>query len=106
MLTIKEKDELSDPKYKQALTNLVSKKILSFETKFFFIYITLNKNEHYQKTKLKQRHHIIRPLKSANIKYKEVRRLGFNASKSLWRTCLNKTERKLGDVIKNFLTFF
>jgi hypothetical protein len=106
MLTLKEIEELSHPKYKQALINLVSKIIFLSKRKFFFIFIILHKNEHYHKTALKKRHHIIRPLKSANLKYKEVRRLGFNASKSLWRTCMNMTERSLGDIIKYLFIFF
>ena len=62
---------------------------------------TLNLNwyfqsENYKSTNLKERHNIIRPLRKANLKRSDVKSLGFNVSKHLWRTYYNKKKRNLG----------
>jgi len=54
------------------------------------------KTENYDKTDLKKRHHIMRPLRNARFKYSEIRRLGFKVSRPLWRSCTNIRERNLG----------
>jgi hypothetical protein len=52
---------------------------------------------HYNKTNLKNRHHIIRPFRAANFRYSYMKRVGFKVSRPLWNSCLNSTERNLGD---------
>jgi hypothetical protein len=49
-----------------------------------------------KRTKLKQRHYFIRPLRQANLTLKEIKEIGFKCGKSLWKTCLNKSERLEG----------
>jgi hypothetical protein len=51
---------------------------------------------HYNKTNLKNRHHIIRPFRAAQFKYSEMKRVGFKVSRPLWNSCLNPVERNLG----------
>jgi len=62
-----------------------------------YFYHILFKSQNYISTNLKERHNIIRPLKNANFKRDEVKRLGFNVSNNLWRTCNNKEKRNKGN---------
>jgi len=50
----------------------------------------------YKKTKLKNRHNLVRPLREAGFTMKEVREFGTKVSAKLWKSCLNDTPRNLG----------
>lgn len=51
----------------------------------------------------RQKHHIMRPLQEADIKYSELRRLGYRVSPKLWRTCHNRAERNKGNHLKSYI---
>jgi hypothetical protein len=38
----------------------------------------------------------MRPIKNANLKFKQVKRLGYKVSKHLWKSCSNSEERNKG----------
>ena len=38
----------------------------------------------------------MRPLKNAQLKYPEVKRLGYKVSRSLWKNCSDRNERNKG----------
>jgi hypothetical protein len=40
----------------------------------------------------------MRPLKQAELKYPEVKRLGYKVSRHLWRNCSNINERNKGRI--------
>jgi hypothetical protein len=61
------------------------------------------KNENYQNCDLKRRHHFLRPLKKANFKYSEIRRMGYKVSRHLWNNCNDETPRNLGKVKNKLL---
>ena len=48
------------------------------------------------KSKQKNKHHFIRPLRRAEMSLNDVKNIGFNCSKGLWKSCLNECERNLG----------
>ena len=58
--------------------------------------LLFRKSNNYKETNLKERHSLVRPLKNACFKLKEVKRLGFSITKKLWRTCHNTLKRNLG----------
>ena len=49
------------------------------------------------KSKQKNKHHFIRPLRRAEMSLNDVKNIGFNCSKGLWKSCLNECERNLGN---------
>ena len=57
------------------------------------------------KSNKKNRHHFIRPLRKAEMSLKDVRKIGFNCSFNLWKSCLNEHDRNLGGrpVVRNDL---
>jgi hypothetical protein len=57
-----------------------------------------SKSSFYNTTQLKQRHKFVRPLKLATFKYSEIRRFGFQTSKTLWKGCFHRAERNLDNV--------
>ena len=48
------------------------------------------------KSNQKNQHHFIRPLRKAGMSLNDIRKIGFNCSKNLWRSCLNERDRHLG----------
>ena len=90
-------DELTLPKYKNALQNLVSIKNSTFHIHGMEIVVNISfQNEYYKKTPLKSRHNIVRPLRKANFSRTEIRKLGFPVGKKLWKNCENANERNIG----------
>ena len=45
----------------------------------------------------KIRHQFLRPLKSAGIEFKDIRKLGYKSSSGLWKTCINAGGRNKGN---------
>ena len=68
--------------------------------------LKLLKSNEYNRTELKRRHLMVKPLKHANLKYSEVRRMGFKVSRPLWNSCNNSEDRNLGTVLKINYSFF
>ena len=95
-MTKEERDALSLPQYKEALERMVSCFFILFSV-FFLCFIYLKAPE-YEKIDLKERHKFVRPLKSASVKFAEVKRLGYNISRSLWNNCFNAGPRLLGNI--------
>ncbi len=45
--------------------------------------------------------YVIRPLKMSGLTFKNVRKLGYNVSRDLWKTCSDMNQRNGGDFIFN-----
>lgn len=51
----------------------------------------------FNNAKSKQKHKYIYPLKSSGITYVHARKLGYNVTTWLWKTCSDRSERKKGN---------
>jgi hypothetical protein len=62
--------------------------------------------------KIKNKHHFIRPLRLAGLKFAEVKQLGFEVGTFLWQSCLDDSDRHLGgqpatskEIVEEITTF-
>jgi len=55
----------------------------------------------HNKFKPKQKHHLLRQIRNSDFSYEEAKKMGFEASSHLWKSCRDENERNPGKNIEN-----